>query len=129
LSVVDDEIGGPTSAADFAEALLRLVSIHGSGAEIPWGVYHCSNRGFVSRFGLAERIVRRVTESVGAEGVARLKPVSTSSRSVQVKRPAYSVLDAARIQRQFGIRLRHWTDAVDDVVDSLLQGTSVESWS
>lgn len=126
LSVVDDEIGGPTSAADLAEALLKLISLRGAGSEIPWGLYHCSNSGSASRFELAERIVTRVRERAGEAELARLQPVSTGSRHSELNRPAYSVLDLGRIQRQLGILLCHWTDAVDEVVDSLLTDKSEE---
>jgi dTDP-4-dehydrorhamnose reductase len=121
---VDDEIGGPTSAADLAGAILELISLRGAGGEIPWGLYHCSNSGSASRFELAERIVTRVRERWGEAEIARLQPVSTGSRHSELERPAYSVLDLRRIQRQLGIQLRHWTDAVDEVVDSLVAGES-----
>ena len=120
LPVVDDEIGGPTSAGDLAEAIVGLINLRGARREIPWGLYHCSNGGSASRFDLAERAVSRVRERAGEAAIARLQRVSTESRSSELERPAYSVLDQARIQRQFGIRLRPWTDAVDEVVDSLL---------
>ena len=120
LSVVDDEIGGPTSAADLAEVLLGLISLHGAGREVPWGLYHCSNSGFASRFELAERVVSRICDRAGEAEVARLQSVSTDSRTPELRRPAYSVLDVERIQRQFGVRLRHWTEAVDEVVDALM---------
>ena len=122
LFVVDDEIGGPTSATDLAAVLLQLVRLSAATACIPWGVYHCSNRGSVSRYELATRIVSRVRSRMGEEQVAKLKPISTSSRSTPVKRPAYSVLDVRRIERLLGIRLRSWTEAVDEVVEDLLAG-------
>jgi dTDP-4-dehydrorhamnose reductase len=124
LSVVDDEFGAPTSAGDLAETLLRLVSLCGAGREIPWGLYHCTNLGSTSRFELADRVVNRVRKRAGEARIARLQPVSTKNRPSQLRRPSYSVLDPGRIQRQFGVRLRHWTDAVDEVVDSLLSSES-----
>ena len=126
LSVVDDEIGGPTSAADLAEALLELISRRGAGGEIQWGLYHCSNSGSASRFELAERILTRVRERWDGAEIARLQPVSTGIRHSELERPAYSVLDLRRFKRQLGIQLRHWTDAVDEVVDSLVAGKSEE---
>ena len=121
LEVVDDEFGGPTSAADLAAALLSIARIHGSGLGIPAGIYHCSNTGSASRFEVADRIVNRIRHRAGDDRVAaQIRAVSTSSRPSLVRRPRYSVLDTGRIWRRLGIRLRPWTLAVDEVVDELL---------
>jgi dTDP-4-dehydrorhamnose reductase len=120
LFVVNDEFGGPTSAADLAAAMLQLIELHNAGAEIPWGVYHCANRGSTSRYELAERILSRLRNREGETQVAKLTPVSTGSRSTPVSRPAYSVLDVGRMERLLGVRLRSWTEAVDEVVEELL---------
>jgi dTDP-4-dehydrorhamnose reductase len=124
LTVVDDEIGSPTSAADLAVALLDLAQLCTSNMSVPWGTYHCANHGSTSRFGLAKQVL----SSARVHSEAALASVSRGSsldRLDPVLRPRYSVLDCTRIRDVFGIESRGWPEAVDEVVRSLLTGEPV----
>lgn len=114
LTVVDDEIGGPTLAADLAEAIARLARTSS------YGIYHLPNQGECSRFDLA----RRALELAGQTN--RVIPVSTAEYLARyplpARRPAYSTL------RNFagsaiGIELRPWNEALTDLVRQLPTGT------
>ena len=52
LSVVNDQVGSPTYAADLAEAILTIVNHKKWTA----GLYHYSNEGEISRFDFANNI-------------------------------------------------------------------------
>jgi len=104
LTVVDDERGGPTLAADLAVAIRKLVERR------VYGVYHFSNHGSCSRFELAKRAL----EIAGF--TTDVAPVSTaeylSRYPLPAQRPANSTL------RNFagaalGIELAPWEDALE----------------
>jgi dTDP-4-dehydrorhamnose reductase len=121
FTVVDDEIGSPTSAADLAGALLELAQQCSSSTSVPWGTYHCTNQGSASRFSLAKQVLSsaRIHSEAALASVSR---GSSRDRVDPVRRPGYSVLDCTRIRDVFGIELRGWREAVDDVVRTLLEG-------
>lgn len=85
VDVVDDQRGSPTWSADLARALVEL----GRSATVP-GVYHCTNAGDTTWFGLA----RAIFEEVGADP-DRVRPTTTEAFPRPAPRPAYSVLSDA----------------------------------
>ena len=109
LRIVDDQVGSPTCAADFAEALLSIAGRLRSGGEIPWGTYHYCGRGITSWFGFARHILQTLTV-----------PITTREFPTAARRPAFSALDCSRIQAGFGIRLTPWQESVEQTIDRLL---------
>src|SRR5262249_43165543 len=69
LDVVDDQRGSPTWSRDLARGLLAL-----AGGDAPPGVYHCTNDGDTTWYGLA----RAVFEELGADP-DRIPPTSTAA--------------------------------------------------
>lgn len=101
LRVVNDQVLSPTSTADLAAALVRLVSTEA------YGVYHLTNAGAISWHDFAALIFRRA----GIE--AQLTPVSSAEYGAPAPRPAYSVLANDRL-RSLGLpALRPITEALD----------------
>jgi dTDP-4-dehydrorhamnose reductase len=86
LSFVDDQHGKPTSAADLAEAIAKLVV-----GRIP-GTFHLTNEGATTWF----QFVRDIAAASGADP-ERVQPIPTSQLQPPrpAKRPANSVLDNA----------------------------------
>ncbi|MGI8483532.1 MAG: dTDP-4-dehydrorhamnose reductase [Thermomicrobiales bacterium] len=111
MEVVDDEIGNPTFAGDLANALVQLM-LHR-----PTGIFHLSNEGSVSRFGLARAVV---AAAGGEPGV--ITPTTTEAflakYPLPAKRPANSSMANNRAAA-LGIRLPGWEDAVDRYVPRL----------
>ena len=101
LRVVHDQKGSPTSTRDLARALQavaekRLV-----------GIYHVTNQGFCTWFEFAGKIL----ELSGKSGV-EVVPISTAELGRPAIRPANSVLDCMKFQRDTGMILRDWKDAL-----------------
>jgi dTDP-4-dehydrorhamnose reductase len=102
LDVVDDQLGGPTWAAELAAGLVGLAR---SGAG--YGTYHCAGAGRASWYELA----RAVFQEVGADP-DRVRPCSTEQFPRPAPRPAYSVL-SARSWTSAGLpAMSHWRDAL-----------------
>lgn len=103
LSVVNDQTGSPTYAADLAEAILQVISQTQKDAH-NWhpGIYHYSNEGVITWFDFA----RAIREETGSS--CSLKPISTAEFPTPASRPAYSVLDKTSFTKTFGIPLKDW---------------------
>ncbi len=106
LRVVDDQVGCPTSSMDLAPALWRI-ALEGEG-----GIYHCSSGGACSWFEFARAIVAAADLAVDVE------PVTSDAFPRPAPRPAYSVLDNARLRRTLGDPMRPWHDAFMGFVDA-----------
>ncbi|SDS14651.1 dTDP-4-dehydrorhamnose reductase [Jiangella sp. DSM 45060] len=82
LDVVDDQRGQPTWSMDVARSIAGLVR-----ADAPAGVYHATNSGETTWFGLA----RAVFAHLGLDP-SRVRPTTTDKFPRPAPRPAYSVL-------------------------------------
>lgn len=111
MEVVDDEIGSPTFAGDLAEALVALL------ARRPSGIFHLTNEGSTSRFGLA----RTVAAKAGADPEA-IFPVTTEAflakYPLPARRPPNSTLANTRAAA-LGVRLPPWDDAISRYAPTL----------
>ncbi|WP_328646051.1 dTDP-4-dehydrorhamnose reductase [Amycolatopsis sp. NBC_00348] len=107
LSVVDDQVGGPTWTADLAAGLLELASRAATGDGPEQRVLHCTNAGSVSWCGFA----RAVFTQLGADP-SRVKPCTTEEFPRPAPRPAYSVLSPASWKEAWLTPLRPWEDAL-----------------
>lgn len=108
LSVVDDQVGGPTWTADLAAGLLELASRVVAGEGPAARVLHCTNSGAVSWCGFA----RAVFAHLGADP-SRVKPCTTAEFPRPAPRPAYSVLSPASWVEAGLTPLRSWEAALD----------------
>lgn len=93
LGVVNDQIGSPTYAADLAQVILTI--LHSNKWEP--GIYHYSNEGEISWFDFALDIKEIAQKSCEVKGIP------ASSYPTPAERPAYSLLDKAKIKAVYGI--------------------------
>jgi dTDP-4-dehydrorhamnose reductase len=98
ISVVSDQIGSPTYAADLAMTIMNIIAV---GNWQP-GIYNYSNEGVISWYDFALAI----KEAAGF--TCKVNPIPTLQYPTPAKRPAYSVLDKTKIQQTFGIKPADW---------------------
>lgn len=110
VNVVNDQIGCPSSAQDIAEALL-VVAEH---LQEQYGTWHFVNSGDASWYDLAARIFANMDRRGLPTPV--LKAIPSSQYPTPAKRPSNSRLSTLAIQRDFGIKPRHWHDAIDAIL-------------
>ena len=117
LRVVGDQIGCPTWSRMIAEATAQAVKQAVAARDIGsfTGTYHLASSGTTSWHGFADAIVKLMP----AEGrkCARVEAISTAEYSTPTKRPAYSVLSCDKLERTFGLRLPHWEDSLQQVLE------------
>ena len=104
ITVVDDQRGTPTYAADLAAGLLELATHPAPG---PGGVLHLTNSGETTWFGFA----RAIFAELGADP-ERVKPTTTDKFPRPAPRPAYSVMSPAAWVAAGLTPLRSWQDAL-----------------
>ena len=113
LRVVADQIGAPTPAHWIADAALRALD---AGA---CGLFHLAPQGEPSWHGFAEAIFARAVRHGLLTRSPRVEPISTADYPTPAQRPAWSVLDSSALANATGIRLPHWTQGLDDVLEAL----------
>jgi dTDP-4-dehydrorhamnose reductase len=102
LRVVDDQRGAPTWTGGLARVFAELLE-----RQAPAGIYHATNRGETTWYGLAREALRLA----GLE--AELLPVTTAEFPRPAPRPAYSVLDCAATEAVVG-EIAGWREALGE---------------
>lgn len=122
LSIVDDQVGAPTTSIELARATHAMITgiLAGRfGAPHDWrGLYHMTCAGSVSWFGFAQTIFARAAELHGVK-TPQLTPIPTSDYPTPAARPRNSVLSNAKLHARFGVRLPHWEEALERVLQSI----------
>lgn len=120
LRVVADQRGTPTHAGDLARALAtvtaRLVGDPGQAS----GTWHCTNSGETTWYDLATHVFACAAR-LGLPVPAEVQAIGTADYSTAARRPADSRLDCGLIAQDFGISLRPWQAAVEEIVGQLAQ--------
>jgi len=112
LTIVADQIGGPTPAGAIADAVhliaRRMIAGEGGG-----GIHHFAGAPDVSWADFARAIFDRA-------GLAcRVDDIPGSSYPTPARRPDNSRLDCASLEREFGIDRPDWREALNDVIHKL----------
>ena len=86
--------------------------------DAPTGVFHFANRGVATWCGFA----RAIFAGAAQRGVRPpdITPVTTAERPAPARRPANSALSTAAIERAYDMIPRPWTEALDEVLDTLV---------
>ena len=114
LRVVADQIGAPTPAHWIAEASLRALD---TGAR---GLYHLAPQGQTSWHGYAEAIFAGAVARGLLARAPQVEAIASSAYPTPAARPAWSVLDSDKLERDTGLRLPGWRQGLDEVLDQLL---------
>jgi len=105
LKVVADQRGCPTFCDDLATAMLDLAE------KQTQGIMHIVNSGETTWHGFASEIARLLGSTIP------ILPVGTEAYPRPAPRPAYSVLDTARLQEILGRPMPTWQDALSRYLD------------
>lgn len=106
ISVVDDQIGSPTSAMELARAIAWLLPTES------YGLYHGTCEGYCSWADFTEAIFKKTGKAT------RVVRVSTKEYQAahpdSASRPAYSVLDNYMLRLVGGYTFAEWEKALDE---------------
>ena len=112
ISVVDDQIGGPTCAHDIAQTCLSIAEqlIQDPSKS---GIYHYSGQPNVSWCEFANAIF----EQIDCKTIAN--PIPTTKYPTAALRPLDSRLDCKATQDTFGIARPFWRDGLEEILRDL----------
>ena len=103
ISVVSDQIGSPTNAADLAKAILTILpKIKNKTVE----VFHYSNEGVFSWYDFAKAIFE--IKNINIE----VNSIESRQYPTPAKRPFYSVLNKNLIKEAYRIENPYWKDSL-----------------
>ncbi len=119
LSIVSDQIGGPTSARSIAQALWQVARQYQSSGDCPWGTYHFSGSSTCSWHDFACEIFTQATTLGLIAKTPKLNPIKTCDYLTPAQRPAYSVLDNTKINQQLNITQSDWKSELNLVLREL----------
>lgn len=102
VTVVDDQRGNPTNAADLAHHLLKLAATE------EYGVYHCTNNGECSWYEFACKIM-----DCFHMDDCKVSPCTSEEFPSPTKRPTYSSLDNLMLRCTVGDEMRDWREAIE----------------
>lgn len=99
LTVVDDQVGRPTSTKTLSEFILYLYET------LPEpGIYHLSNDDTCSWYEFAKEILKNETE-------IDVQPISSEQYPQAAKRPGYSVMSLEKA-KSIGFKIPSWKEAL-----------------
>jgi dTDP-4-dehydrorhamnose reductase len=124
LRVVDDQIGGPTSADYLAELTATILResqgdfaglLHERG-----GLFHACNAGFVSWCDFARTIVAEAIRAGLPLKATAVEPISSAEFPAVARRPQNSRLNCSRLRQEYRHSAPSWQEALARTLPNIL---------
>ena len=106
LGVIFEQIGTPTYARDLAETIFEILRNPEPRTPNSVVIYHYSNEGAASWYDFAKAIFEL------SDIDCNVKPIETKEYPTPATRPHSSLLNKAKIKKEFGIVLPYWRDSL-----------------
>lgn len=106
LKAVSDKIGSPTYTVDFSRCLSNLIE---TGF---YGLYHCTNKGYGSRFDVAKKIINYL----GRPDVT-VEPVGSAYFPLPALRARSEMSRNYKLELLGKDTMRHWEDALREYIN------------
>jgi dTDP-4-dehydrorhamnose reductase len=100
ITVVDDLWMSPTYTRDAALILKKILEL-----QLPYGVYHATNKGFCSWYQFAKEIFKLTGLNPD------LKPIKADSTQCRARRPHFSALQSIKLPK-YNVEIREWNNAL-----------------
>ena len=114
LSVVDDQIGSPTSTHGLAALIFAMIR-----KDSYQGLYHWTDGASISWYEFAQEIQDQAIQEGLLSKAIPISPISTSEYPTPAQRPAYSVLDRSRAMAEFECSAQDWKAQLNRVIKEL----------
>ena len=119
ISVVADQHGSPTWAADLASAILHILQHTDIKNTHGLEIYHYTDEGECSWYEFASAIMQFAGKK------CQVIPISSDEYPASCHRPLYSVLDKTKIKELFGLVIPMWDDSLQKMLDDF---NAKEAW-
>ncbi|GJM12031.1 MAG: NAD(P)-dependent oxidoreductase [Pseudohongiella sp.] len=114
LSVVDDQIGSPTSTHSLANLIFAMIQQGGAK-----GIYHWTDGASISWYEFAKEIQKQALSEGLLEKAITIHPIKTEEYPTPARRPAYSVLDRGKALDEFDCPGQDWQEQLSIVIRAL----------
>jgi dTDP-4-dehydrorhamnose reductase len=108
LGVIFDQVGTPTYARDLARTILDILP-HVKNEKVQ--IYNYSNEGVLSWYDFAKEIMNQ------ARLECKVNPIETYQYPTPANRPHYSLLNKAKIKKEFDVEIPYWKDSLKDCLE------------
>jgi len=110
LGVIYDQVGTPTYARDLAKSILEIYpKLENEKPEI----YNYTNEGVLSWYDFSKEIMKMAKLS------CKINPIETHEYPTPAKRPHYSLLNKAKIKKDFSVDIPYWKDSLSECLVKL----------
>jgi len=113
VSVIDDQVGSPTWANEFARVIAIAVK------KDLRGIYHWTDAGVASWYDFAHAIHGMARHLGYVNGKVSLKAISSEEYKTKAKRPRNTVMCKRSIREATGYRGHHWRDTLYKMMKEL----------
>lgn len=111
VTVVCDQLGGPTCAGDLAQVILQAVEVNHNKHEVQ--TYHFANEGCISWYDFAQAIMEIAKKN------CKVYPIFTHEYPAKAPRPSYSAFNLSKIKRELGIDIPYWRESLALTINKL----------
>lgn len=111
LSIVNDQFGSPTYAADLANAVMMIID---DGKIIP-GIYNYSNEGITSWYEFALEIQSIIMTDCS------IQPIPSAQYLTSAKRPLNSTLDTSKVREVYNLIIPNWRQSLRQCIDLIIK--------
>lgn len=115
VKVVSDQWGSPTYAGDLAQIILKIIQ----AGNAKYGIYHYTNEGKTNWYEFAREIYDLAKSKGLIEKEVQIIPITTEDYPTRAKRPKNSYLSKAKIKKTWGISIRSWQEALQELIDTM----------
>lgn len=119
LRFVTDQLGCPTYAPDIAAAVVKIADEILRGKIDGFGTFHLCGSPPVTRFELTNEIMAAYAPYTDRR--PKILPTLSTIFADLAPRPAYSVLDCAKIRDVYGIEQRPWREGLNAAILRLMR--------
>ena len=112
ISVVNDQYGSPTWAADLASFIMHVIGY----ANWQPGIYNFSNDGNITWYDFANEIKQLISAD------CKINPIPTSDYPTPAKRPANSLMSKDKIKSNFAYTPIDWRVSLKNCIQALSKG-------
>jgi dTDP-4-dehydrorhamnose reductase len=112
IQVVNDQKGSPTWTHDLSEAIITLIRV-ADNKTTPYGIYHFTDEGEITWFDFAREIYFQSRTLGILTKNCEINPCTSADFPAKIRRPAYSVLDKAKIKANLDIAIPVWNNSLN----------------
>lgn len=120
IKVVSDQRGTPTFCGDLACAICLIIEktykadgLFGRNSVPTFGIYNFSNKGETNWFEFAKTIQAMGVKFGKVTGSCTVNACTTEEYGAKAPRPAYSVLDKSKIEKELRIKIPEWQQSLE----------------